>query len=774
MSIGMRWNFAALCFVLTGVLAWPAAADTSINLLRSASVTLEATSLVGDRAGSASALMDGKRETVAKIDAGGVGTVNLVFGFAGETVAPEAIVVVLSKEAGGTPPARIEVFASTVSPQSGFKSLRADPIKSASVQTYAFTPAAARWIMVRLTLSKKATHVSLAEIEILGHPGEPKTNYAFAETPARVIDILSRLEKSNAVSFGVTADERRAFERARAGRLDAAAFADVALLASGVLDETKRKQYLERIEAIGEKAKLAVASARDPKERAEALLRWLHREALKKGYRRTQTDLSVLLDKQTFNCVSSAVLYNIIALKLGMDVRAIEVPDHAFSVVYQGTSHMDVETTTPQGFNPSRDQIKNFEKLTGFRYIADHHRHLRREVTEAGLAALIYYNRGVELSAAKRHHEALLAYFRAMNLDSEFASAAKNALATLGNWSYELLTQRKWQQAVDVITIGVELAPNDAVLTNNQLAIWNRWAASLIDAGKRDEAVAVLKQAGKALPKGGFEAMQAWVYIKSGEELIKARKWQAAMAAGEEGLPKLDPAPRQELVKWRNNLYVRWVNAEVRAGQFEAAATALAGAVNAIPDDPRMAELVGYVGQHLTKQASKKPQDWEAVADFYVRGRKQYPDNALLRNDAVYLAQEWARAAYAKEGSAGVNAVARQSVAKFPDLPDVRKTVANVVLGAFNDKMNAGDFKSATALVAQSREILPPATTVQIFEFGYGKWAERHMAKKQWQDAIDVYDQGLKQLPESALFKQNRAYCAEQTGTSSISSSQAR
>ena len=774
MNVIMRWNFPAICVLLIGLFAWPALAETPaaspeapVNLLRSPSAALEATSLVGAEAGRAPVLTDGRRETAASIDAGGADTVDFVFGFAGEMVAPETVVVVLSKEAGSLPPARVEVLASTVSPQSGFKSLRSDPVnKSAAVQTFAFTPAAARWIMVRLTLSKKTAPVSLAEIEILGHPGEPKTNYAFSEAPARVIDILSRLEKAGVVSFAISADEKRAFERARAGRLDPAAFADVALLASGVLDAAKRKQYLGRIDAIAEKAKLAVASARDPKERADLLLRWLHREVLKKGYRGPQTALSVLLDEQTFNCVSSAALYNIIALKLGIDVRAIEVPDHAFSIVYQGTSHVDVETTSPLGFNPARDQIKNFERMTGFRYVPETHRNQRREVTEAGLAALIYYNRGVELGRAKRHHEALLAYVRAMNLDAEFASAVKNTLSTLANWSHELITQRQWQQAVDVITIGVELAPNDAALVNNQLVTWNRWAASLIDAGKRDEAVAVLKQAARALPKGGFEVMQAWVYIKAGEELIKARKWQAALSAGEEGLPRLDPVPRQELVKWRDNLFVRWMNAEVRAGQFEAAGGALARSLDAVPVDPRMSQMAAYVGYHWTKKAANggSPKDWEAVANIYARSLKQFPDNAMLRENTAFLVQEWARAALAKGGAAAVVPVAREAATRFPDLPKVREAPVNVISNAVNDQVSAGKFENATAIVEQAREILPPAKMTLLFEFSYNKWAEHHMAKKQWREAAKIYDQGLKHLPESGLFKQNRAYCMAQSG----------
>jgi tetratricopeptide (TPR) repeat protein len=849
MNFIMRSNFAAICLSLFCLLARPASADTSINLLKLPSATLEITSLVGDQVDRASPLTDGKRDTVASIDAGGADTVDLVFGFAGETVAPEAIVVELSKKPRDTPPARVEILASTVSPQTGFKSLRADPIKqSTPVQTFAFPPAAARWIMVRLTLSRKATPVSLAEIEILGRSGEPITNYAFRETPARVIDILSRLEKANAVSLAVSDEEKRLFQKAKGGRLDPADFSDAALLASGVLDAAKRKQYHERIEDIARKAQLAVASGRDPMERGQLLLRWLHREVLKKGYRASQTSLSVLLDQQTFNCVSSAVLYNIVALKLGMDARAIEVPDHAFSIVYQGTTHVDVETTNALGFNPSRDQIKNFEKLTGFRYVPEKHRDQRRELTEAGLAALIYYNNGVEFSRAKRHYDALLAYFRAMSLDSEFASAAKNALASLTNWSHELATRRQWQQAADVITIGVNLAPNDAALTSNQVAIWGNWAASLIDAGQSDEAIAVLKQAAKAVPKGGFETMQAWAYIKPSEALIKARKWQAAVLAAEGGLPKLDPIPRQELVRWRNELYLRWVNSEIRVGHFQAAADALARALDTFPDDPRLDQLTAYLGYRWTKGAEAgSAKDWNGLANIYARSMKQFPESTLLRENAAYFFQEWARAAYAKGGATAATPVLQEAVAKFPNLPKVHEAIANMANNAINERVKAGDFENAVAIVKQAgetlraattaqlrdnipylfqewaravlargggtavlpvsrqaaamfpespaareavanvvietinqkvsagnfegsivtlkqaREIFPSSIAKQLFEYSYGNWGERYMKKKQWKEAIKIYELGLSELPQSELFRQNRTFCLEQT-----------
>ena len=180
----------------------------------------------------------------------------------------------------------------------------------------------------------------------------------------------------------------------------------------------------------------------------------VHQRVLTGGYQSEQTDLSVLLDTGKFNCVSSAVLYNVLALELGLDARAIEVPDHAFSVVYDGADHMDVETTTAEGFNPARERIAAFEELTGFRYIPQSDKANRREIGAAGLAALIYYNHAVADLQAGRYREALVANFRAMSLDQEFVSAVKNAIAALANWSAELARQGEWERGVGDCRLG--------------------------------------------------------------------------------------------------------------------------------------------------------------------------------------------------------------------------------------------------------------------------------------------------------------------------------
>jgi tetratricopeptide (TPR) repeat protein len=943
-----------------------AVAENAVNLLKLPQVKLETTTLKGDALAKVSALTDGKDETIADFGNISVQTIDLVYSFGGEIIAPEAVAIVLSNQNGSTSPVHIEVLASTVSPYSGFRSLRSDPVDASNhEQKFAFTPTGARWIMIRVTPPKTGGLLSLAEIQLLGHQGPPVTNYTFGETPARIIDILSSLETLGSVKLAVSEDEKLAFQKAKTGHLNATDFADTALLASGVLDPVKRKAYLNTIDALEAKAKVAVGQINDPTKRSEALLRWLHKEVLSKGYLEHQTNLSVLLDKHTFNCVSSAVIYNIIGQRLGLDVRAIEVPDHAFSIVYQGMDHMDVETTNSQGFNPSRDpqEVEKFEKLTGFRYIPESHRDQRREVNEAGLAAIIYYNRGVELGHAKRYQEALLAYFRAMSLDPEFASAAKNALATLANWGLVLAEEGKWQEAIDVATVGLTLAPKDALLINNRNAIWSKWAISLIDNGRPEDAIAVLKRAAAAVPDGGFEPMQAWVYIKPGEDLVKAHKWQETFSATEVGVTKLDPVPRKELEEWRGNLFLRWTNSEIEGGHFEEAVAVLMAGLKEKPNNEDLVATVGYLGQEWAKKVSvenfakgktvlleleqkfptvtglrevkvsyvwrhinalveenrsenalaiiqeadsfinnkeelqrlavfvfdnsakakMKVGAWSEAAEIYSQALKQYPENSLIKNNVIYLAQEWQKAAYTKGGLSEVNAITAQLVTRFPDvaairesgsnqiqrtirehvqaanfekaleflktastqlnadelrsmneliydnwakhkigakdwigaadvyaaglsatvssdhlhnnavylaqewaragfetggiesviqiarrvktkfpnLPDISRGAAAIVSDAAKAKIDKADFAGAIAIADQAAEILPDDRKANILEFSYDHWAKSFMDKNQWDEAIKIYDKGLERLPESGLFKNNRDYCSD-------------
>lgn len=715
----MSHRVACALAVLALVASQAAAKDEPVNLLRLPSAKAESTTTPGGDASALAALTDGDPASVAEAAATETGPLDVVYGFGEATVAPEGVRVTLPEK--GASAARVEILVSTVSAHAGFRSLRTDPLTAgAKPETFAFPPTAARWILVRLIPAHGAKSVAAAEVEVLGREGTPQSHYAFSESPAKAFDVLQRLEKTTSLKLSVTDDEKAMFAKAKAGRLDRASFDEAALLASGVLDAAKRKQYVKRLDELEKQARAAIGGASTPAAKADALLQWLHKVPMAKGYVSEQTDLSTVLDTATFNCVSSATLFNSMALRLGLDVRAIEVPDHAFSILYEGTNHMDVETTTAMGFNPARDQAAaaSFEKLTGFRYIPDAHRDQRREIEEAGLAAIIYYNHGVTLSREKRYHEALLANFRAMSLDPEFDSAVKNALGVLATWGADLSREGKFQDALDVVATGLALAPKDAALVNNHAAIWSQWAMSAIDTGKADEAIAILKRAAAAVPDGGFTDMQAWVYLKPGEARVRDAKWEEALAVTEPGLAKLDAGPREEVAKWRVELYLRWFNAEVGAGRFEESAKVIEKGRAAAPKDDRFPETAGY------------------------------------------LAQEWSNAVGEKEGEAKAIEVLKGLKTRFAGVAPVAEAASNHVRRTASRLADADKPEEALAAIQAGRDLVADAQETEVYI--YDTWAKRHAKAGEWEKAADVYAKAMALYPKDGLLSNNVAWLAQE------------
>lgn len=641
---------------------------------------------------------------------------DIVFAFDNAPVALEKLTVVLPPEMKGKPSApRIEILASTLSPHAGFQSIRTCMLKpKAGKQEFPFLAIGARWILLRISPAHGEKQVTFAEIGVWGGKGQPVTHYAFAEAPAKAFSVLSQLKQL--VKVRISRDEASLFADAEDGKLDQWTFAEAALLASGVSDAKKRSVYLTRLDELEVGARKAVAAAKTDSEKGEKLLRYLHAESLAKGYKAKQTDLSVLLDTQTYNCVSSAVLYNVIGRRLGLDLRAIEVPDHAFSILYIDTKHADVETTNKLGFNPSRDPAiqKELLKQTGFRYIADRHPEQRREVREAGLAAIIYYNHGVQASKEKRYGEALFLYFRALNLDPEFTSAVKNVLSALANWGVELSNANKFEQALAVVNVGLDLAPKDATLLRNRKAIWSERVTEAMEAGENERALALLQEAHQQLPDGNFRAMQSWVFLRPAEKLVKQSRWENALALVESGLPQVDPDAGKELLDWRRGLFLRWSNAQLKQKEFAQSIKILERGRTIDSNDPRMTKNLGYV------------------------------------------AQEWVADTLQQQGPEQAEAVLNALLEKHGDVESIKRTAHSYVIRLVNRLRKEKKYTAALKTITRCKPFLDSEeSAVRLTQGLYDFWAKGHIKEQQWEQALSVYENALKQYPGDSHLTNN-------------------
>jgi tetratricopeptide (TPR) repeat protein len=459
----------------------------------------------------------------------------------------------------------------------------------------------------------------------------PKTDYPFTVAPDQAFATLAKLERTSGVKTSLTADEKILFADAGDGKLDDWSMGEACLMASGVTEPAQRQKYLARLDEIEKKARKAIEGARTAPEKGAMLLKFLHDGPMAKGYESRQTDLHTLIDHGTFNCVSSAVLYHVIGQRLGLELCAVEVPQHVFVVLIDGDQRLDVETTSAQGFNPHGD-AKEREKI---RKAAGN----RREIGPAGLAAVVAYNHGVGLASEKHFAKAVAANFRALALDRTNPSAIKNALAELTNWPLELAKKGEYEEALTVIAVALELAPKERGLLNNHKVLWCEYAEARYQVGKTAEALEVLRRAASAIPSENMEARQAYLFIEPAQKLMDAGKWEEALTLFSSGITQVDTKARKPLEDARAGLFLNWSKREVKEGRFEKALEILRRGAGLAPKDGRFRNnmLVAYdawAGTHM------KRGEWDQAIEVYEKGLKELPGDRHLANNLAYCKQE--------------------------------------------------------------------------------------------------------------------------------------
>jgi hypothetical protein len=121
------------------------------------------------------------------------------------------------------------------------------------------------------------------------------------------------------------------------------------------------------------------ATAGDEQSLGRLLLTGMHRrflgpelsaEAVPRNYNADQSRLSRVLESGEFNCISSAMLYIVIARKAGLDVQGVILPSHAFVQLTTAEGKtLDIETTSPAGFGQPHDEA--FYATASDQFLAD-------------------------------------------------------------------------------------------------------------------------------------------------------------------------------------------------------------------------------------------------------------------------------------------------------------------------------------------------------------------------------------------------------------------
>jgi hypothetical protein len=304
---------------------------------------------------------------------------------------------------------------------------------------------------------------------------------------------------------------------------------DASLAFSGASDEEAASAH-EKLDALEKRFAEEVANVSAQAELAEKALTFLHRN-LFTAYSVDQTRIDVALDTGVYNCVSSAVLYLVIARSVGLSVTGVRTVDHAFASVLVIGLPVDVETTNPYGFNPGarKDFLDSFGKLTGYSYVPPGNYSDRRPIGEKELLSLILVNRAAVAIDARDFRAALqpaVSDYTVMGTD-ESRQVMGVALGDYVTWQ---ATRRDFAQAIQFIDAVKSSFGGIVDLEQSRRDVYHNWAVSLIESNQLSDAESLLAPAGVRAALGDADWTDLSVAIVQ-RQAVAAAGTQGSMAA---------------------------------------------------------------------------------------------------------------------------------------------------------------------------------------------------------------------------------------------------
>jgi tetratricopeptide (TPR) repeat protein len=301
-----------------------------------------------------------------------------------------------------------------------------------------------------------------------------------------------------------------------------------ALLALGLIASGDHKppaallEFEQRVERFAAEIKPAVDAA-DEWHKGYEINRAMHRVFFhedKADLQNYSLDVARLTDVFTtghYNCISSAMLYAILARGFALPVRGVVMPEHAFiELGPPGGKTIEVETTTATGYDWVhderfyRDGAKDWSSKRGLRPMTLDDYKQRRVIEPATLMAHSMIDSRSGESDEDRAHLSELAAVVAPD-DPDVQKAAVSAYINEANALREKKATRTLAKMLDVVSPTLEdLATRSKDPEVLMHVMWAREyrARALLVVNRADEAVAITDESLKRIDPSWKDAMQ--------------------------------------------------------------------------------------------------------------------------------------------------------------------------------------------------------------------------------------------------------------------------
>lgn len=598
----------------------------------------------------------------------------------------------------------------------------------------------------------------------------PKTPaYPFAVPPLELYDRLLKLGVGTAdplpradreILAGVWAARSASPAKAILQADDAAVAAH--LIACGVGDPAARAKYLKKFEELVAAAKGATAGAKTDREKADALLRFLHKGVMANGYAAEQTTLSGVFDAGKFNCVSSSALYFLVGTRLGLKLQPVVIPGfpvgHTAVDLLDGAERVEIEPTNPDGYDwptkinqpgvvalgPKQDRSTGYD-TDGF-----------------GLAASAASNLGTAAgnAADPRPAEAVRFQAVALALAPTDPGVANNMVAAVSNWGLKMNEAKKYEEALTLYAFGREtLGPKDSV-EHNHYVVWEHYLDDVFEAGKFADGLKLVARAAAAFPKAeGFADPAEWVR-RAGAARAKKDGWPAGLAYADDALKHLAGDAAKRVHAWKAGTRRLWSQDHLGNGNPDGSLKVLADGLTEYPGNADLIEGVLFHTQEALALLDKKSGPAAAIAHFKVLC-ETFPKTAEVRTAGFsHAAGAVDRLCDDKKFEDALKAAGTYAPLAGDRVAEL-KALAFDAWGrslAADGKWEASLAKYVEGLAACPKDERLRNNVVVVID----DWAGKAIDKKAWDEAIRIYDVGLKHFPDSSHLKDNRAYCVSQ------------
>ena len=339
---------------------------------------------------------------------------------------------------------------------------------------------------------------------------------------------------------------------------------DAALAFSGVSD-ARLPAYRQRLLALVAGFQQQAAGNPDPRALAARALEHLHAGTLRR-YDLRQARVDVLLDGGEFNCVSSSVLYLVLARSVGLSVGGVRTTDHAFCTVTVGGSTVDVETTSPYGYDPGsrKEFTDSFGRVTGFAYVPPSNYRDRTPVGERGLLSLILYDRVSYATERGDHAGALEPAVTGWTLAGDALSRG-TLVTALSNYAVWLGQAGRFEEAVTFLEDAERAFGRDPGLFQRRRELLHNKVVSQVEAGNLDAAEALLASDARAdiLEPANRSELLRWIIELRADRSAQKDDFTAAAAVIADGISRMgaDPQLLEAYEVYTHNAFVQLYNA---------------------------------------------------------------------------------------------------------------------------------------------------------------------------------------------------------------------